>query len=99
MQTDRANFSENSGILVASESDFTVKIIQYPDGMSHWDQVNSYLKLRKEVFIDRLEWPLFHADDLEFEQYDSFDTTYVVASQGSKVVGGARLRRTDQSGN
>ena len=64
--------------------------------MSHWDQVNSYLKLRKEVFIDRLEWPLFHADDLEFEQYDSFDTTYVVASQGSKVVGGARLRRTDQ---
>ena len=96
MQTGQANFSENSGVLAASGSDFTVRIIQYPDGMSHWDQVNSYLKLRKEVFVDRLDWPLFHAEDLEFEQYDSFDTTYVVASQGSKVVGGARLRRTDQ---
>lgn len=77
-------------------SDYEVRIIQYPEGIPHWHLVSSYLKLRKEVFIDRLEWPLFHVDDLEFEQYDSFDTTYVVATRGDEVVGGARLRRTDQ---
>lgn len=77
-------------------AEYAVRIIQYPDGIPDWHFVNSYLKLRKEIFVDRLEWPLFHADDLEFEQYDSFDTTYVVATCGDEVVGGARLRRTDQ---
>ncbi|MBU2956121.1 acyl-homoserine-lactone synthase [Paracoccus sp. 1_MG-2023] len=77
-------------------SDYEVRIIRYPEGIAHWHLVSSYLKLRKEVFVDRLEWPLFHVDDLEFEQYDSFDTTYIVATRGLEVVGGARLRRTDQ---
>ncbi|MFV0383414.1 MAG: acyl-homoserine-lactone synthase [Paracoccus sp. (in: a-proteobacteria)] len=71
-------------------------MIRYPDGLSDWGMVHDYLKLRKQIFVDRLEWPLFHADELEFEQYDSFDTTYVVASQRGEVMGGARLRRTDQ---
>ena len=75
---------------------FEVRIIRYPEGLPHWDLVGSYLKLRKEVFVDRLEWPLLHVDELEFEQYDTFDTTYVVATCGDDVVGGARLRRTDQ---
>lgn len=96
MRISQADFSESAGMTGASDPAYTVRVIQYPDGMAYWDLVNSYLKLRKEVFIDRLDWPLFHAEDLEFEQYDSFDTTYIVASQGSQVVGGARLRRTDQ---
>jgi acyl homoserine lactone synthase len=53
------------------------------------------LKLRKQVFVDRLEWPLFYADEVEFEQYDSLDTTYVICLEGDEVIGGARLRRTD----
>ena len=58
--------------------------------------LNEYLKLRKEVFVDRLEWPLFHAEELEFEQYDSFDTVYVIATFNGVTVGGARLRRANQ---
>lgn len=77
-------------------SRYKAEIISYPEGMSRWHLVNDYLKLRKQVFVDRLEWPLFHADDLEFEQYDTFDTVYVVATQNDVVVGGARLRRTNQ---
>lgn len=96
MQISQADFSEPAGMMDASDPAYTVRVVQYPDGIAHWDLVNSYLKLRKEIFIDRLDWPLFHADDLEFEQYDSFDTIYIVACQGNQVVGGARLRRTDQ---
>lgn len=77
-------------------SDIRAHIIRYPGGLPHWHLVADYLKLRKQVFVDRLEWPLFHAEDLEFEQYDSFDTTYIVATDLGRVVGGARLRRTDQ---
>ena len=79
-----------------SEDGYEIHIVRYPDGILNWHLVTDYLKLRKEVFVDRLEWPLFHADELEFEQYDTFDTTYVIATQHKRVVGGARLRRTDQ---
>lgn len=80
----------------ASRDGYEVAIIRCPEDLEKWHLVNDYLKLRKQIFVDRLEWPLFHAEDLEFEQYDSFDTVYVVATLHGEVVGGARLRRTDQ---
>jgi acyl homoserine lactone synthase len=82
--------------VVVPPAPLTAHIIRFPEDAERWHLVTAYLKLRKEVFVDRLEWPLFHAEELEFEQYDSFDTTYVVACLGDEVVGGARLRRTDQ---
>lgn len=75
---------------------YLIEIIRCPEDLDRWHLVNDYLKLRKRVFVDRMEWPLFHAENLEFEQYDSFNTVYVVASVGGEVIGGARLRRTDQ---
>lgn len=72
-------------------------VIKWPEGLEKWNLVNDYLKLRKKVFIDRLDWPLFHAEELEFEQYDTLDTVYVVATSNGKTIGGARLRRTDQT--
>lgn len=82
--------------LAPGSAGYEALVIRYPEGIPRWHYVADYLKLRKEVFIDRLEWPLYHSEDLEFEQYDSFDTTYVVALLNGTVVGGARLRRTDQ---
>lgn len=76
--------------------EYSVKIVRLPDGISSWYLVNEYLKLRKQVFVDRLEWPLFYAEEVEFEQYDSLDTTYAICMRGNEVIGGARLRRTDQ---
>ncbi|MCZ0962945.1 acyl-homoserine-lactone synthase [Paracoccus benzoatiresistens] len=87
---------ERTDAVYSSTAPVTVHVIRYPQDMKRWHLVAAYLKLRKEVFVDRLDWPLFHADELEFEQYDSFYTTYIVACQGDEVVGGARLRRTDQ---
>ena len=80
----------------AARDGYQVEVIRCPEDLDRWHLVNDYLKLRKQVFVDRLEWPLFHAEDLEFEQYDSFNAVYVVATQNGVVVGGARLRRTDE---
>lgn len=88
-------FSEVAHQAMTSDG-VVVEVIMCPERLDRWHLVNEYLKLRKQVFVDRLEWPLFHAEELEFEQYDSFDTVYVVASRHGAVVGGARLRRCDQ---
>lgn len=71
-------------------------IIRMPDGASRYDLVVAFLKLRKEVFIDRMDWPLYRYEAIEFEQYDTFNAVYIVACQNGEVIGGARLIRTDQ---
>lgn len=53
--------------------------------------------MRKSIFIGKLAWDLQHADAMEFEQYDSVDTVYVIAHENGQVLGGARLLRTDRS--
>lgn len=79
----------------AIDRSFDVSVIELPDGLQDTDLVARFMRFRKEVFVDRMAWPLWHAEGIEFEQYDTFDTTYVVAHRGRKVVGGARLKRTD----
>lgn len=69
--------------------------MRLPEGVRDWDLVNSYLKFRKAVFVDDKAWPLYHAEDSEFEQYDTWNTTYVIAHRDRAILGGARLRRTD----
>ncbi len=61
-----------------------------------WDLVASFLKLRREVFIEQMAWPLHQADAMEYEQYDRVDTYYLIAHNAGRVVGGARLLRTDR---
>ena len=73
-----------------------VEAVTMPGDIRRYDLVTSFLKMRKEVFVEQKAWPLFHADGIEFEQYDTFDTTYIIAHDSGKVLGGARLRRTDR---
>ena len=74
-----------------------VSVIRVPDGLPRWDLVTKYLRLRKEVFIDRLDWPLYEIEGMEFEQYDTVNAVYVIAHAGKEVLGGARLLRTTQN--
>ena len=74
---------------------FDVSVIELPNGLRDTDLVAQFMRFRKEVFVDQMAWPLWHAEGIEFEQYDTFDTTYVVAHRGRDVIGGARLKRTD----
>lgn len=70
-------------------------IVSLPEGAKKSNLVVAFLKLRKEVFIHELSWPLYHADQMEFEQYDSPSTRYIIFHDDDKVLGGARLLRTD----
>ncbi len=57
--------------------------------------INGFLNLRRRVFIDNMDWKLISHNQIEYEQYDTIATTYVIAHEDGKVVGGARLLRTD----
>ncbi len=76
---------------ILSLGDIDVSAIQFADA-SHLMPL--FLRLRKRIFIDVMNWPLFADDQLEFEQYDTFDSTYLVAHRGDEVLAGARLVNT-----
>ncbi|MCX7643731.1 MAG: hypothetical protein N2Z62_00350 [Rhodobacteraceae bacterium] len=72
-----------------------ISILRFPQDCGRWALVTRFLALRKTVFVDRLNWDLYHRSEMEFEQYDHFGAVYVIAHCGDEVVGGARLIRTD----
>jgi len=57
--------------------------------------INGFLSLRRKVFIDGMDWKLVSHKQIEYEQYDTIATTYVIAHEHGKVIGGARLLRSD----
>lgn len=81
--------------MTVTDSRFDVSIIELPGGVRDADLVAAFMRFRKSVFVDQMAWPLRHIEGSEFEQYDTFDTTYIVAHRGREVLGGARLKRTD----
>ncbi len=73
-----------------------VDIVRAPENIKNWDLVVKFLELRKKIFVDEMSWSLFHDNRMEFEQYDSLSSVYVIAHSHGRVLGGARLVRTDQ---
>ncbi len=53
-----------------------------------------YLKARKSVFIDRLNWHVSEAEGMEFDQYDTPFCRWVVLVEFGEIVGGVRLLPT-----
>lgn len=52
---------------------------------------DSYIRqaeLRKRVFVDQLKWNLRSADGMEFDEYDTPHTTYIVYRDAAGVVRG-----------
>ena len=81
--------------MCADRKNFEVTVVELPKHFQHMHLVEAFMRFRKRIFVDRMEWPLVHSDGIEFEQYDTFSTTYVIAHDDGNVVGGARLKRTD----
>lgn len=94
---EAADCTESRRVPAESVPTQAVKIeaLKLPEGSSRWPLVMRFYELRKQVFVNDMKWQLFHHDGIEFEQYDTLDTVYLVAHRGSEVVGGARLKRTD----
>lgn len=90
------NTSFSTAVCTPATEPVEISVLRFPEATAKWNLVGHYMALRREVFIERKDWSLWHSEDMEFEQYDTFDTTYVVAHRGAHVVGGGRLRRTDQ---
>ena len=74
-----------------------ITAIELPRDIKKYDLVRGFLEFRKAVFIDRLCWSLPTYRGLEFEQYDTFQSVYLIAHEGKTVIGGARLMRTDHT--
>ena len=79
-----------------------ISIINFRDNLDRWDLVVNYMKLRKLIFKDAKQWNLVVAQEMEFEQYDTFMTlahgdksSYIIAHSGVDVLGGGRLIRCD----
>lgn len=83
--------------MVNRSANFVIETVQLPRDMHRYNLVAGFFQLRKRVFVDRMSWPLHHADGIEFEQYDTLDTVYIIAHDNGEVIGGARLKRTDKT--
>ncbi len=65
-----------------------------PSDIKH-QNILDFLRLRKSEFVDRLGWDLTHTPEAEWDEYDLPNALFVVAYEGGKCIGGARLMRTD----
>ena len=72
-------------------------MLEFPKDISRWNLVAAFYEFRRKMFMERLGWKLQEFERMEWEQYDGFRTVYAVAHIGDVIVGGGRLRRTDQT--
>lgn len=61
---------------------------------SFGDLFQKYLKARKSIFIDRLNWHISEAEGMEFDQYDTPFCRWVVLVEFGEILGGVRLMPT-----
>lgn len=59
------------------------------------DALRQHHRIRHEIYIDERRWNgLQSRDGLEFDDYDNGHTTYILALEGDRVIGGSRLYPT-----
>lgn len=80
-----------------AQTSIKAEIIALPKDVKRWDLVRKFYEFRRKMFVERLGWKLGEFEQMEFEQYDSFTTVYAIAHIDGEIVGGGRLRRTDQT--
>lgn len=49
------------------------------------------LELRRQVFVEQMAWDIPCDDDVEFDQYDRPDTSYVICHEDRKIFGAIRV--------
>ena len=78
------------------DMDLRYSVLTLPQSSNSWYLVDDFLKLRKKIFVESMNWSLWGDDHREFEEYDggSFPH-YVLAHSGESVTAGCRLIRCD----
>lgn len=68
--------------------------LQLSDLHKHGTAFFDYLALRKNFFVDTLNWTIPHDDAVEMDQYDNPQARYSIVLHEGKVVAGARAMPT-----
>lgn len=58
------------------------------------DDLHRIFHIRKQVFVDRLNWKVESIDDREFDDFDTPSACYIVVRQGDDIVATCRLIQT-----
>ena len=69
-------------------------VLSFQNMHLYGDLLVSFLRARKRTFIDRLQWSLPETDGMEFDQYDTPVSRWVVIHEFGEVLGGIRLTPT-----
>ncbi len=66
-------------------------ILSFLNMHAHGELLVSFMRARKETFIERLNWQLPETDGMEYDQYDTPACRWVVIHEFGEVAGGVRL--------
>jgi N-acyl-L-homoserine lactone synthetase len=69
-------------------------VLSFLNMHDHGDLLVSFLRARKKTFIDRLNWQLPESDGMEYDQYDTPASRWIVIHEFGEVVGGIRITPT-----
>jgi acyl homoserine lactone synthase len=59
-----------------------------------FDQLNDFYKLRKKTFSDRLKWAVKCKNNMEYDEYDNENATYIFGGKDDTLICSARLIET-----
>lgn len=60
----------------------------------HGSSLFDYFKLRKQHFVNRLNWQIPHNKNVEMDQYDNPEAHYSLVRYNGRIIGGARIAAT-----
>ena len=69
-------------------------VLSFQNMHLYGDLLVNFLRARKRTFIDRLQWSLPEVDGMEFDQYDTPVSRWIVIHEFGEVLGGIRLTPT-----
>lgn len=78
----------------ASRGHVKTTMLSFSNLHLYGDLFVSLLKARKKTFIDRLHWSLPEAEGMEFDQYDTPLSRWIVVHEFGEILAGIRLTPT-----
>ena len=69
-------------------------VLSFSNMHRHGDLWVTFMRARKAVFVDRLNWSLPVAESMEFDQYDTLYARWVVVHEFGEILAGVRLTPT-----
>jgi acyl-homoserine lactone synthase len=72
-------------------------VISHANRHLYKDALEEYFRLRHRIYVEERRWmQIARADGREIDQFDTPDTIYLMAMEGSRVVGSHRLVPTNK---